>query len=186
MSIHRIKAIRQAAHIFSIVPHVGYSSQAQISVHGPCVHGPLYVMSYLLQSHHHLTRHIICCQSCEPIHDISQTPSSNYCQAHYPVFIRNCNSQIFYPKNNPLQLTAYADADWASYQDTRRSTTGWCMYLGNSLISWKCKKQEYVSRSSTEAEYRVMSSACSKILWLQKTSFRTRICTTISYILACG
>ena len=42
---------------------------------------------------------------------------------------------LFYPKDNPLQLTAYADADWASSQDTRRSTSGWCMYIGSSLIS---------------------------------------------------
>ena len=69
--------------------------------------------------------------------------------------------------DNPLQLTAYVDADWAGCQDTRQSTTGWCMYLGNSFISWKYKKQEHVSRSSTEAEYRAMSSAYSKILWLR-------------------
>ena len=51
----------------------------------------------------------------------------------------------YYPKNNPLQLTAYAGTNWAGCQDTRRSTTGWCIYFGNSLISWKYKKQERVS-----------------------------------------
>ena len=74
---------------------------------------------------------------------------------------------LYYPKDNHLQLTTYADADWAGCQDTPQSTTGWCMYLGDSLISWKCKKKERVSRSSTEAEYRAMSSACSEILWIQ-------------------
>ena len=43
------------------------------------------------------------------------------------------------------------------------------MYLGQSLISWECKKkQERVSKSSTEAEYRAMSSAYSEILWLRR------------------
>ena len=74
---------------------------------------------------------------------------------------------LFFPKGNPILLTAYADEDWAGYPDSRRSTTGWSMYLGTSLISWKCKKQEQVSKSSSEGEYRAMSSACLEILWLQ-------------------
>eukprot|EP00268_Persea_americana_P059265 TRINITY_DN7252_c0_g2_i3.p1 TRINITY_DN7252_c0_g2~~TRINITY_DN7252_c0_g2_i3.p1 ORF type:complete len:904 (-),score=94.40 TRINITY_DN7252_c0_g2_i3:300-3011(-) len=74
---------------------------------------------------------------------------------------------LFFPVGTPLTLTAYSDADWAGCPDTRRSTTGWCVYLGDALISWKCKKQDKVSKSSTESEYRAMSSACSEILWLR-------------------
>ncbi|XP_020530999.1 uncharacterized protein LOC110008385 [Amborella trichopoda] len=52
---------------------------------------------------------------------------------------------------------------WAGYLDIGRSTTGWCIFLGDSLISWKCKKQQPVSKSSVETEYRGMFSACSEI-----------------------
>nr|KYP49861.1 Retrovirus-related Pol polyprotein from transposon TNT 1-94 [Cajanus cajan] len=73
---------------------------------------------------------------------------------------------LFFPRGSPLQLLAYSDADWARCPDTRRSTTGWCMFLDGAFISWKCKKQDRVSKSFTEAEYRSMSSACSEIVWL--------------------
>ncbi|XP_034223728.1 uncharacterized mitochondrial protein AtMg00810-like [Prunus dulcis] len=69
--------------------------------------------------------------------------------------------------SSSLQLQAYSDADWVGCPDTRRSTTGWCMFLGDALISWKCKKQDHVSKSSTKAEYRAMSAVCSEIIWLR-------------------
>ena len=73
---------------------------------------------------------------------------------------------LFFPTGSALQLQAYSDADWAGCPDTRKSTTGWCTFLGDALISWKCKKQDHVSKSSTEAEYQAMSAACSEIIWL--------------------
>jgi hypothetical protein len=63
-----------------------------------------------------------------------------------------------------LIFAAYSDADWAGCADTRRSITGWCVFLGDALISWKSKKQDRVSKSSRESEYRAMSLACSEII----------------------
>ncbi|GJU62204.1 copia protein [Tanacetum coccineum] len=52
-----------------------------------------------------------------------------------------------------MALTAYADADHAGCQDTRRSTSGSAQFLGDKLVSWSSKKQTSTSISSTEAEY---------------------------------
>ncbi|XP_031741707.1 uncharacterized protein LOC116403902 [Cucumis sativus] len=66
-----------------------------------------------------------------------------------------------------LVLSGYSDADWAGDPTDRRSTTGYCFYLSDSLISWHSKKQSVVSRSSTELEYRALDDATAKLLWLR-------------------
>ncbi|XP_057247033.1 uncharacterized mitochondrial protein AtMg00810-like [Beta vulgaris subsp. vulgaris] len=62
---------------------------------------------------------------------------------------------------------ANSDADWGSCAYSGRSHTGFCIFLGDSLISWKTKKQKVVSKSSTEAEYRSMSQTTSEVVWIE-------------------
>nr|GEZ06154.1 retrovirus-related Pol polyprotein from transposon TNT 1-94 [Tanacetum cinerariifolium] len=67
------------------------------------------------------------------------------------------NWGLWYPKDTAMALTAYADADHAGCQDTRRSTSGSAQFLGDKLVSWSSKKQQSTSISTTEAEYIAMS-----------------------------
>ncbi|XP_071724869.1 uncharacterized protein [Rutidosis leptorrhynchoides] len=64
---------------------------------------------------------------------------------------------LFMPKENSPELRAYCDLDWASCILSRRSITGFCIKLGESIISWKSRKQKTISRSSAKAEYRTMA-----------------------------
>jgi hypothetical protein len=64
-------------------------------------------------------------------------------------------------------ITAYSDTEWVGCPHTRRSTSGLCVFFGNSLISWSSKRKTTVSRSSAEAEYRAITDAVFECSWLR-------------------
>lgn len=75
---------------------------------------------------------------------------------------------ILFQSHGELQLKGYCDVDWASCPTTRRSVTGFCVFLGGAPISWKSKKQSVVSRSSAKSEYRSMASLTCELVWLKQ------------------
>lgn len=69
-------------------------------------------------------------------------------------------------RQQKMALTVYSDVDWAGCPSTRHSTSGFCVYLGNNLVSWSAKRQPTVSRSSAEAEYKGVANAVAESCWI--------------------
>ena len=73
--------------------------------------------------------------------------------------------------NNPTLSSelfeAYSDADYAGCLDTRKSTSGFLIKMGNGAISWSAKKQVTIANSSTEAEYVSASMAGREVIWMR-------------------
>ncbi|GKE38210.1 retrovirus-related pol polyprotein from transposon TNT 1-94 [Tanacetum coccineum] len=78
------------------------------------------------------------------------------------------NMGLWYLKDIAMALKAYADADHAGCQDTRKSTYGSAQFLGDKLVSWSSKKQTSTSISLTKAEYIAMSGCSAQILWMRE------------------
>jgi hypothetical protein len=70
-------------------------------------------------------------------------------------------------KNGHLEVEGYTDADWAGSITDRRSTSGYCTFVGGNLVTWRSKKQSVVARSSAEAEFRAMAHGICEMLWLK-------------------
>lgn len=95
------------------------------------------------------------------------TEAHNQALHHTLNYIATTDGQgIILKGSDQLRLHAYSDSDWGACMDTRRSVTGYLVLLGDSPVSWKSKKQQTVSKSSSEAEYRAMAAVASEITLL--------------------
>ncbi|CAL8993798.1 unnamed protein product [Prunus brigantina] len=75
---------------------------------------------------------------------------------------------LMFSKNRDLEVVGYTDADWAGSITDRRSTSGYFTFVGGNLVTWRSKKQNVVSRSSAEAEYRGMAHGVCELLWIRR------------------
>jgi Reverse transcriptase (RNA-dependent DNA polymerase) len=88
---------------------------------------------------------------------------------HIPRYLKSAPGKGLIFRNNwHMNIVSYCDSDWASCQDDRRSTSGYCMFVGDNLVSWQSKKQPVAARSIAEAEYRAMTLGVAEMLWLKR------------------
>ncbi|KAG7581709.1 Reverse transcriptase RNA-dependent DNA polymerase [Arabidopsis suecica] len=112
----------------------------------------------------------------------SSAPRTTHLNAVYKVlqYIKGTVGQgLFYSADPDLTLKGFADADWGTCPDSRRSTTGFTMFVGSSLISWRSKKQPTISRSSAEAEYRALALASCEMAWLATLLSELQVSTSV-------
>jgi len=79
-----------------------------------------------------------------------------------------------------MNLKVYVDADYAGDLNTRKSTSGFLMMLGNTPTSWYSKLQHCVSTSTAEAEYYSLSECAKHSLWYR--NFMNELNINIDYV----
>ncbi|GKD02624.1 hypothetical protein Tco_1177598 [Tanacetum coccineum] len=91
---------------------------------------------------------------------------------------------VMYKANDGFELTAFVDFDWSKCNVTRRFVTGYAVFLGSCLVSWKSKKQSILAKSSAKAEYRAMSNVACEIIWILKllTNLKVEYAITVKMV----
>jgi hypothetical protein len=88
-------------------------------------------------------------------------------------------------RSRSTDLVVYTDADWAGCPDTRRSISGYAVFLGDNLVSWSAKRHTVVSRSSAEAEYHDVANGVAEATWLRQLLLELQAppsrCTLVYY-----
>ena len=75
---------------------------------------------------------------------------------------------LLFANRGHFQVEVFTDADWAGSVTDRRSTSGYCTFIGGNLVTWRSKKQGVVARSSAEAEFRAAALGICEVIWIKR------------------
>jgi len=98
------------------------------------------------------------------------TPKTTHLEAVMKIVIpeKSSSERVLYSDHGHTIIAGFSDADWAECPFDRRSTTRYCVFLGENLVSWKRKKQSVVSQSNAESEYMAMGNVILELVWIQR------------------
>jgi hypothetical protein len=83
-------------------------------------------------------------------------------------YLKGCPGKgILFSNHGHLNVEGFTDADWAGSIDDRKSTSGYCVFVGGNIVSWRSKKQNVVARSTAEAEFRSMAQGICELMWVR-------------------
>ncbi|XP_026399218.1 uncharacterized protein LOC113295077 [Papaver somniferum] len=108
------------------------------------------------------------CYAVNQVCQFMQNPTTTHFEAFKRILRYNKSTieyGIKFTKGSSF-LLGFSDADWAGSIDDRRSTGGYCIFLGDNPISWSSRKKSTVARSSTEAEYMTLAHSAAELVWV--------------------
>ena len=101
-------------------------------------------------------------------------------------YIKNAPGRgLIYRRHGHTRVEAYSDAGYAGDKGDRKSTTGYCTYVGGNLVTWRSRKQKVVSCSSAEAEYRAMAETAREMIWIKSLLTNLGITTSAPMPMHC-
>lgn len=84
------------------------------------------------------------------------------------------------------RLTTYTNVDWADCSDSHWSTSGYCIFFGDNLVSWSSKQKTTMSRSSAEAEYRAVAHTVAECCWLCQLFYELHLLLHSATVVYCN
>nr|GEX04635.1 ribonuclease H-like domain-containing protein [Tanacetum cinerariifolium] len=129
----------------------------QLDVKNAFLHGDLNEEVYMKQppGYVNTTHPDYVCRLHKALFDLQQAPCA-----------WTLSQGLFIRSSSIDHLVCYSDADWTGCPDTHQSTSGFCVFLGNNLLSWSSKRQHAISHSSAEAEYMGVANVVAEATWL--------------------
>lgn len=82
---------------------------------------------------------------------------------------------LYLQRPSNLNLIGFCDSDLATDRDDKRSTSGFCMFLGLNLVSWQSKKQQIITRSTVEVKYMIVANLAAEMTWLRSSLSKFQI-----------